>query len=441
MPALPHTRVRNGIIEYQRLIPVPLRLLCGGKSWFIKSTKQRTMRDAKPRWSEIDVEYEKLITGARAALASNGSFKGTARQWWFDDWGPRVSVNWLSFGPPGSYMPVPGQTTEREIPINGRGVDTQRNHVNTLAPCPTAVVLPLWAADRDQKPKPRSIRNKRGKMAALFTFLDRPDDLTQVTEDDLQRYKEHLLKIGQNVASDHLKDIRSIFAAAKANKKLTVDPAKELRVPPRRPKVTRPGFDDSATRCILEAADQREPIVRWGCWLGATLGLITSEFSDASCLDVEIIDDIPVLHIRPNHRIVIGEDGEQQGDLKTGFRSRTLPLHHKMAAGFLDHVAAMRRQYGEDAGLFAYVPINRDGVRTVNASSKIMKLIRDMGFEAPWCHYSFRHRIATILEGMPEVKPARQRYILGHARADVHETYMEHQPAVLKPIIDAIAVG
>jgi hypothetical protein len=205
--------------------------------------------------------------------------------------------------------------------------------------------------------------------------------------------------------------------------------------------VTRPGFDDPATRRILEAADQREPIVRWGCWLGATLGLITSEFSDASCLDVEVVDNIPVLHIRPNHRIVIGEDGEQQSDLKTGFRPRTLPLHHKMAAGFVDHVETTRRQYGENAGLFAYVPVNRDGVRTVRASFKIMKLIRDLGFEAPWCHYSFRHRVATILEGMPEVKPARQRYVLGHARADVHETYMEHQPAVLKPIIDAISVG
>jgi hypothetical protein len=167
-------------------------------------------------------------------LASNGSFNGTARQWWFDQWGQRVSVNSLSFGPPGSYMPVPGQTAGREIPINGQGVGTQKNDVNTSAPCPTAVVLPLWAADRDKKPKPRSVRNKRGKMAALFTFLDKPDDLTRVTEDDLQRYKEHLLKIGQNVASDHLKDIRSIFASAKANKKLSIDPAKELRVPPRR---------------------------------------------------------------------------------------------------------------------------------------------------------------------------------------------------------------
>jgi integrase len=332
----------------------------------------------------------------------------------------------------------------RDIPINGTNSCAQKNDVHEVssAACPTSVVLPLWAADRDHKPKPRSVRNKASKMKVLFTFLEKPDDLTKVTEDDLQRYKEHLLKVGgNNVASDHLKDIRSIFAVAKANKKITMDPAKELRVPPRRQKVIRQGFDDPATRRILEGADEREPIVRWGCWLGATLGLITSEFSDASCLDVKIIDDIPVLHIRPNHRIVIGEDGEQRGDLKTGFRPRTLPLHHKMAAGFLDHVEATRRQYGEDAGLFAYAPVNRDGVRTVNASFKIMKLIRDLGFGAPWCHYSFRHRVATILEGMPDVKPARQRYILGHARADVHETYMEHQPTVLKPIIDAISVG
>jgi hypothetical protein len=125
------------------------------------------MRDAKPRWSEIDVEYEKLVTAARAALASNGSFNGTARQWWFDQWGQRVSVNSLSFGPPGSYMPVPGQTAGREIPINGQGVGTQKNDVKTSAPCPTAVVLPLWAADRDKKPKPRSVRKARQNGSAV----------------------------------------------------------------------------------------------------------------------------------------------------------------------------------------------------------------------------------------------------------------------------------
>ena len=45
----------------------------------------------------------------------------------------------------------------------------------------------------------------------------------------------------------------------------------------------------------------------------------------------------------------------------------------------------------------AYLPEDRDGLRSVTASKRIMALIRSLGIQKPYCHYSFRHRVATIL--------------------------------------------
>jgi integrase len=428
---LPHTRKRKGIIEYQRFIPKHLQALCGGKAWFIRSTGERTTRDAKPNWARFEVAYDDLIKAAQAAYEAGAKgFNGPVREIWIGRNGATIST--VTYGPAGSYMPLPGLQT-REIPLQG-----QTPVASTMSLCvPTATVLPLWAADRDQKPKPRSFRNKSSKMTALFEFLGKEDNLRLITDDDLQHYKEHLLKIGDNnLANDHLTDIVAMLNSAYANKKLTVNPALGFRIPPKRQVVTRPAFDDDQTRRLWKAAEIAEPIVKWGIRLGATLGLITSEFSEANCRDIEWTNTIPVFHIRTKFR----RDGQE---LKTGFRPRSLPLHKYMVQEFLDYVHDSRDRYGEDAPLFAYLPEDRDGLRSVTASKRIMALIRTLEIQKPYCHYSFRHRVATILEGMSvEVcKPARQRYILGHARRDVHESYPEHPPHELKPIIDAIPVG
>ena len=121
---LPHTRKRKGIIEYQRFVPKHLQALCGGKAWFIRSTGERTTRDAKPNWARFEVAYDDLIRAARAAYeaAAKSGFNGSVREIWIERQNGHAAlagVSTLSYGPAGSYMPLPGLQT-REIPLQGQ---------------------------------------------------------------------------------------------------------------------------------------------------------------------------------------------------------------------------------------------------------------------------------------------------------------------------------
>ena len=50
--------------------------------------------------------------------------------------------------------------------------------------------------------------------------------------------------------------------------------------------------------------------------------------------------------------------------------------------------------------------------------------------------YSFRHRFATQLEGLPKLKSDRQCFMTGHVAPDTHgRVYLEHLPKKLKPFI------
>jgi integrase len=258
---------------------------------------------------------------------------------------------------------------------------------NGVPPFTSEEAIAAWRSDRPKVPKNKAIRNKRGKLAALFAFLEKPDDLTQITDDDLQRYKEHLLKAEcNNYARDHLIDIKAIFKVAADNRKFgkgAPNPAEKIRVPPKRQGAKRPAFTEDQAREILMAAREGGPVVRWSNWLAAFLGLITEEIVDADTRDVEIIDGIPCFHVRADHRTMLVDGATATNELKTDYRPRTLPLHPAFATDFLAYVEGVRRDYygGGHGPLFPMIVPDRDGLRNTKASAEIMKFMRGLGIK------------------------------------------------------------
>lgn len=328
------------------------------------------------------------------------------------------------------------------------------------AGCTTATAMALWKVKRgDNQPKQPAIDARASKMAKFLTWANRPDDLTRVLESDIQRYKEHLVATNppdSNVARDHLTDIVALFNVADENRKFVNlpggNPAAKIVLPPKRKGIPRLGFTDDEARLILLAArEEPEPIVRWGTWLHCFLGTITEEIADALVRHVKLVDGILCFDITTEGRTTIVDGAAISADLKTAFRPRLLPIHPALIReGFLDYVEDVRRKYGPRAPLFPEIAPDKYGQRNTRASTLTMRFLRRLGIENEVDpdtgkviglrdSYSWRHRFATQLEDMSELKPDRQRFMTGHSAPDVHgRIYLDHSPAKLKPFIDAL---
>jgi len=328
------------------------------------------------------------------------------------------------------------------------------------AGCTTATAMTLWKVKRgDNQPKQQAIDGRLSKMRKFLAWAKKPDDLTKVTPDDLQGYKEYLLEMyppPSNVARDRLTDVVALFNVADENRKFKDvpggNPAAKIVLPPKRTGLTRLAFTDvEAKKILLAGREHPEAIVRWGNWLNCFLGTIVEEIADALVSHIVRKDGIWCFDITESGRTTIVDGVEQTGNLKTAFRPRLLPLHPAVIReGFLDRVEHVRRTYGENAPLFPEIRPDKAGQRNTKASDRIMKFLRGIGIEneidpktgkvtALRDSYGWRHRFATQLEDMPRLKPDRQRYMTGHAAPDVHgKVYLEHPPKKLKPFIDKL---
>lgn len=308
-----------------------------------------------------------------------------------------------------------------------------------LAGCPTETVIDLWKADRDTQPGEPAIRNKRSKALRMFKALNLPDDWTGLSADHLQTYKQALLAEGGNtLARDHLIDLCALARVAKKNRKITADIAAEIKVPPKRQKSERVPLTDAEAKLILDNLPA-DPIVAWCHRLISQWGYQTAELIDADVRDVEVVDGILCMHIRPDYRV---------GDLKTVFRKRVLPVPSRYVDDFAAYVESIRKERGMTGPLFPQIAPDRDGSRANRASKLILEHMRRLGIESEpgklRDFYSWRGRVTTQLEALirdPKLTatPDRVRYIVGHAPRDVHAAnYLGHPVGELLPIIDAI---
>jgi integrase len=326
------------------------------------------------------------------------------------------------------------------VPIDFDLADHLRRTVrmnDSRVPYTIEAAITAWTVGRKVPPKPKAIRNKRARLVELFTFLGRPDDLTSLTPEDLQGYKEHLLaKGGNDLAHYHLSDVRTLVNVAFDEGKFgrgVPNPASLIKTPPKRSNGIRPAFTDDEARRIALAVADAPPWIKWPTLLAAALGTIAEETVDADVRDVERVGDMIVLHIRPDHRVIIGADAN---NLKSVYRKRSLPLPRWLAEPFADYAESVWAEYGPGP-LFPQVTPDRDGIRSNRVGHLIRRFTRDLGIDGT--PYSWRKRFATALEGMADLKPDRQCYLTGHGPIDVHaKFYLEHPPAETFVFIDRI---
>jgi integrase len=134
-------------------------------------------------------------------------------------------------------------------------------------------------------------------------------------------------------------------------------------------------------------------------------GFRLGEISEASTLDIEEEDGIPVIWIRLKSR-------PKTMRIKTDSSKRRVAIHSAcLSAGFLAYVERVKAHHGD--GLAVQPPL--DGERG----------------------HSWRHTVATLMEdaGVPD---ARNRYICGHAPRDKHARYLHHAAAKLREAIECV---
>ena len=288
-----------------------------------------------------------------------------------------------------------------------------------------------------QPPKGYKSKKGGGLVDGQFADLSR-DDLTQITTQDLQAYKQFLLrKYGNNYCIDHLSDLKALLTQTFDDGKFGEggsDPGKAVKLPAKRKKGKHKQFSDADVRTIFEALPGQPAHIEWPITIMAYLGLICEEIADATTHDVERVDGLTVLHIRADNRLM---PDAQNNELKTIQRERSLPLPPDIAEGFWAYVERVRLGHGEGP-LFPQVYPDRDGVRTGKIGAAVRAFIRALGIEG--LPYSFRNRFHTALDGLSEPKPSadRERYICGHTTIDVHAAYKMHPPHKTYPFIARI---
>jgi hypothetical protein len=330
-----------------------------------------------------------------------------------------------------------------------------------VAGCNTADTIEFWKIKRgDNQPDQEAINKRKSKMAKFLGWAGKPDDLTLVGWQDLQGYKEHLIRQhgrDSNLPRDHLIDVVACFNLADENHRFTGlpdgNPVSKLTIPPKRTGVPRPPFSDEVAAQIMRHAVQHtDPFIKYGVPLQAYHGAIISEFADAKARHVRLVSGIWCIEFTPEGRTTI-VDGEMiSRSLKTHCRHRALPLYPWFIRnGFIERVQHLLNTYGPDAPLFPEIRPNNRGERRTKASDVMVDWLRSIGIAnqtdpetdklmALYDSYNWRHWLATKLQTIAaSATPERRRYLTGHAGVDVHENiYLAHPPEELKPYIDAL---
>jgi integrase len=306
---------------------------------------------------------------------------------------------------------------------------------------PFEPVVDLWALKKNKLAKARDTR--MSKMARLFAFLGH-NDMSRVIPKDLSRYEEESLlpkvESGEwkhKTVRDHLIDIKATFRFAKEQQKIETNPAADLRTYDPDIDDSRDGikdFDKAEIKAILAAARKSDdPVIKWANLLAGFHGARLAEIVEAQTNDIEIIDGVPVFHIRLDNR-------SRTQRIKTGCSTRRFPVHSAVLAdGFLDYVEQVRREHGDEGPLFPTLRLDSNGRLNTVANKVIMTWLRKtVGVTDPLRRFhSWRHTVATILtdQGVPEV---RARYITGHAPRTKGDKYVHHSISELRKAIERI---
>jgi integrase len=310
-----------------------------------------------------------------------------------------VAEHWPSIKPgTKSFETVTGFARGECTIENSKRPSTTPNLISNLtgfqAPPPSespyrfSELIDDWALERDPKRKTRD--EFESKVSKLIAHLGH-DDAAQVKDTDLIAWKQGLLVAGAShkTIENYLMAIKTLFNFAKKNKKITMNPAREVSFQAKL-RQKQLGYDDAdATKILLAASRETEPHRRWVPWIAAFSGARLEEICGANVADVYEFGGVWCLDIRLDNR---GKDGS----LKNLGSERKVPLHPAVIEeGFLAYVGGLPK----DGPLFPNLTPDRYGRRGGSGSKRLCRWIRgNLGMnnsrKAP--NHAWRHRFKSI---------------------------------------------
>lgn len=318
------------------------------------------------------------------------------------------------------------------------------------SPDPKAARFPTWEAGPDNSKSAHTITGleadwwaeaqasgiKLGthllyKRAAevLAEFLGH-DDAARVTPSDILRFKDHrLTAVNAKTAKINLTGLKTVFAWAVANRKLTSNPAAGVNIRLGKAiKLRSKGFTDEEARAILQkcttyearAARTRHPI-RWVPWLCAYTGARVGEMIQLRQQDLRRDGEHWLIRITP-----------EAGTVKNN-EAREVVLHpHLVEMGFPQFVAECTAEY-----LFLAPAKDTGDVRApaLNVKNRLAQVARSVVSDPnvkP--NHGWRHRFKTIGR-QAGIDEAILGAIQGQAPASVAEAYGEFTVATIAAAI------
>lgn len=357
----------------------------------------------------------------------------------------------------GEYVADVGGTRKELARAGQRPLGNLQSGADCAKPADAHVVvspedaIANWRRNRkDRSPGPKAIRNSERALRRFFDWLNectpmsrQHRDMAMVLPSDVEDFKEALLtEAEENPGSapdpyDTMVTLKAVFNALPRTKLPKGNPVEKVKNPPKRQKRERVAFTDAERAAMLDGSKGRSPVIRITTLIASHTGAHTAEIVEANTSDIEVRSDgITAFRIREEHR-------DENQNLKTRARVRTLPLHPRIAAEVVAYRDQIIAKYGPGP-LFPMVRLDKDRRRNTYASREIMEWLRSdegpniqNGERVIRDFYSWRRTVRTILLDA-NVDPDRARYIVGHAAQDIDAKHYQEHPVkeVLKCILE-----
>ncbi len=247
--------------------------------------------------------------------------------------------------------------------------------------------------------------------------------------------------IGPRTINDgYMSLISSIFSWAVDEQWITSNPFRNLRVvDPVDPADKRSAFTVEQLNMIFtsepwqprDEEPRGRPSLFWGPLIALFMGLRRGEICGLMLDDIETINGIPVVHVRPN----------EVRQLKTSYSRRMLPVHSKLVEmGFMAFVA--RQRAAGHRLLFPESYQDRNGHWGDHLSDWFSRKLKKFGMaNGRLSFHSFRHSFEDALREAGLHGTAEGRYLAGRTstRSDVSAAYGSgYSTARLHELINSI---
>jgi integrase len=262
----------------------------------------------------------------------------------------------------------------------------------------------------------------------LASFLEH-NDATQLTADDLIRWKASLIAAGlktKTIRDGKLAPVRAILQWGVDSRILVQNPGERVTIDLKAKLVDRKrGYsDDEASKVLKAALTQSNALRRWVPFICAYTGARVSEVCQIRAEDILQIDGVWCVRFAP-----------EAGSLKNAGSERAVPLHPALLGLGILKMAQKARA----GSLFATASPDRFGSRGGNGAKIIARWVRSLGLDDPRIspNHSWRHRLRTL----------GRRYglstdildaITGHQRKTVADRYGEFPISALHREISKI---